>query len=111
MNKLHEILKSIGIPFSYSYFCGEQAIPFIVYFLDKSENFIADSEDYVKINQYIIELYTDKRSEDDETQFQNQYEQKIEEELDKNDLVWNKEEEFINDENVFLIRYMVQIIE
>lgn len=111
MNKLHEVLKSIGIPFSYSYFYGKQAIPFIVYFLDKSKNFIADSEDYVKINQYIIELYTDKKSEDDETQFQNQYEQKIEEELEKNDLVWNKEEEFISDENVFLIRYTVQIIE
>lgn len=61
MDKMLSILQEIQLPFAYDRFAeGESPEPpFICYLIPGSDNFAADGQVYVKINEFHIELYTD----------------------------------------------------
>lgn len=111
MNKLIEILKQTGIPFAYSYFEETQDIPFIVYSFTQSSNTNADNVVYANTNTYTIELYTNKKDDNDKTKIIDEDEKKLEQILNDNEICWNKVETFIDDENIFQITYYVDILE
>lgn len=58
MDKILSILQEIQLPFAYDHFAeGESPEPpFICYLIPGSDNFAADGQVYVKINEFHIEL-------------------------------------------------------
>ena len=58
---LARILAETGVPVARSSFHQPQAPPYIVYVFSHSDNFAADSQVYLKRDNYQVELYTEKK--------------------------------------------------
>lgn len=76
-------------------------LPFICYLVDGSDNFLADSKVYKKITVVDVELYTEIKDIDTETA--------LEDAFDQASIIWEKSEEYIDDEQVFEIVYTIRI--
>ncbi len=106
ITELYALLESIGLPVSYLKFDDEPQSPapnppFIVYYFENSENFGADNRVYEKIDNYSIELYTDKKDM--------LKEKLIEKVFDDNDIFWDKTEIYIESEKMYEVRYTIQL--
>lgn len=103
MEKIEKILKSMGLPYRYHHFEEEEAVapPFLIYIEEQSSNFYADGITYVKNSQCSIELYTDSRDK--------KLEEKLEKLMKDNGLTWMAEYGYIETENMFLIRYEMEV--
>jgi len=104
LSELYSLLKTIGIPVTYSHFEEGQApaLPYICYLEVSTENFKADGKVYQKVTDVDIELYTrfkDLNIEDS-----------IEQLLNENGIPWDSDEIYINDEKVFQKTYEVRLI-
>ena len=103
MEKIAEILKTIGMPFAYDHFAeGESPDPpFICYLLPNSDNFSADGKVYYKINEIHIELYTDCKDLSAE--------QQVEAVLDEHGIFYEKTEVWIESENLYEVLYTFEM--
>lgn len=103
MDKMLSILQEIQLPFAYDHFAeGESPEPpFICYLIPGSDNFAADGQVYVKINEFHIELYTDCKNPAIETS--------IETVLDKYGLFYNKSEIWIASEKLYEVLYTFEM--
>lgn len=104
--ELYNALYSTNVPVSYLKFEDEPENPapdppFIVYYFENSENFGADNKVFNKINNFAIELYTVKKD------FQKEL--LIEKVFDDNDIFWDKLETYIESEQLYEVRYAIQI--
>lgn len=77
------------------------ALPFIVYYVDGTDNFKADDSVYLKRQQIIIELYTSTKSPTTEAL--------IEAALDAAGIPWDYTESYIESEKAYLIAYTVEV--
>ncbi len=75
--------------------------PFICFMETETENFVADSVVYKKIQDVDIELYTDHKD--------TAIEEAIEAMLNDNQLVWDKSEFYVQSENLIEITYGIQL--
>lgn len=102
MDKITEILKETGIPFSYDHFAegSSPSPPFICYLTAESDNFSADGNVYLKINEIHIELYTDKKDLD--------VEHKVDDALDAHGIFYNKTEVWIETEHLYEVLYIFE---
>ncbi len=95
---------SIGC--EYAYYSLENAnvvkTPYIIFDYPQSNDFFADSQNFVKIETVNIEY--DSKSKDLTA------ESKIEAVLKEQGLTWKKTEDFISDQNVYEIMYTVEVI-
>lgn len=97
---LFTLLNSINIPVAYDHFINDDTIPpFILYRNDDTDTFKADDKTYHKDNNYIIDLVTDKKDV--------ALEEQLETLLDNNNLPYDKFEDYINNEKIFQIRYLI----
>lgn len=96
---LKELLEQTGLPIAYSHYASPPPPPYLIYFLDRSENFGADDKVYRKISDYVIELYNTKKDPASEAQ--------IESLFDDNDVYWEKTESWIESEKLFLVAYYI----
>lgn len=92
---LYDTLKDFGearnIPVAYRAFKEPTALPFIVYFEDSSDNFVADNRIYVKKHIYTVELCTaDKMPA---------LEEALEEALDG--YIWESDETYVDSEQMY----------
>ena len=103
MEKIAEILKTIGMPFAYDHFAeGESPEPpFICYLIPNSDNFSADGRVYYKINEIHIELYTDCKDLSAE--------QQVEAVLDEHGIFYEKTEVWIESENLYEVLYTFEM--
>jgi len=103
MEKIAEILKKIGLPFAYDHFAeGESPDPpFICYLIPNSDNFSADGKVYYKINEIHIELYTDCKDLSAE--------QQVETVLDEHGIFYEKNEVWIESENLYEVLYTFEM--
>ena len=103
MEKIAEILKKIGLPFAYDHFAeGESPDPpFICYLIPNSDNFSADGKVYYKINEIHIELYTDCKDLSAE--------QQVEAVLDEHGIFYEKNEVWIESENLYEVLYTFEM--
>lgn len=103
MGKVVEILKEIGLPFAYDHFAEGEAVepPFICYLIPESDNFSADGKAYYKINQFHLELYTDRKDIDAE--------KKVEEVLDKHEIFYDRTEVWIESEHLYEVLYYFEM--
>lgn len=102
--ELVTILKSTGYPVAYSHFNSDSVPPppFITYRVDGSANYFADDRVHQKINNVLIELYTNKKDLSAETA--------VETALDANDLPYETTETWIESEMLFQRAYTIGVI-
>lgn len=100
---LYQILKSTGVPVAYDHFEQNTGTvitpPFIVYRNDDSFTLKAENVTWFKANNYIVELATDTK---DVT-----LEQTLENLFAENEIPFDKEELYIDEERIFQIRYYI----
>ena len=98
------MIESVGIPYAYHQFAdgtGQQP-PFICFFYGNSNDLAADNTNYARIEPLYIELYTDEKDFALESQ--------IETLLNTNDLVFRKEQTYIDSERMHETIYTTDII-
>lgn len=98
------MVKSIGVPYAYYQFPQgtEQACPFICFFFEGSNDFLADGTNYQKIRPLSIELYTDNKNF--------ALEQTVETVLNSNGLVYSREETYLDSEKMNMVTFMTEIL-
>ena len=99
MDDLMQLMEEIGIPFAYDHFAeGESPDPpFITFLLPGSDNFAADGEVYLKIDEVHIELYTDEKNPETEAL--------VEDVLDAHEIFYDKTEVWIESEKLYEVLY------
>ena len=102
MDEVLSILAEIGLPFAYHHFAeGESPDPpFICYLTPRSDNFAADGKVYYKIDEYHIELYTDRKDPE--------LEDSVEAVLDGHGVFYDKSEVWIESEKLYEVMYSFQ---
>lgn len=101
--QIYEHLKEIGLPVVYHHFEeGEAPVPpYLIYLFPGSDNFAADGRVYFKANELDVELYTDKKTPE--------LEDKVEQLLDKMELVYKKNEDYIQSEKMYQVLYEMEV--
>lgn len=97
------MVKSFGLPYAYYQFeegSGQQC-PFVVFYYPNREDFIADGVNYVKKTILTIELYTDSKDFAAEAN--------IEDALEAHEMVYSKEETYIDSEKMFEVIYDMEV--
>jgi hypothetical protein len=107
LSELVTILKTTGYPVVYSHFNVSEnnpmpEPPYITYIFIYSSNMYADNKVYKKINNILIELYTNKKDL--------QAEAKLEDILDSNEITYQTSEIFIESEKIFQKIYEMRVI-
>lgn len=104
--EIAEMISDIKLPFAYRFFpIGDapESPPYILYFYEASDDFMADNQNAVNIENLVIELYlTDERSFSEETA--------IDEVLKTNHITYSKSEEYINATNMYRITYEMEVV-
>ena len=97
------MLEEAGLPLAYDHFAeGESPDPpFLVFLYPGSDNMFADDTVFKKIDELNIELYTDVKDPETETQ--------IEDILIAHDLPYEKSEVWIESEKLYEVLYQTQI--
>lgn len=101
-DELYNLLKSTGLPVAYHHFKNPPNLPYIVYLFTYSNNYGADNKVYSKINNYQVELYSDKKDLESE--------KLIEELFDENGIFYEKSETYIESEDLYQVLYEIQVI-
>ena len=98
------MIESVGIPYAYHQFADDtgQEPPFICFFYGNSNDFSADDTNYIRIERLYIELYTDEKDF--------ALESTIETTLNTNNLVFAKEQTYIDSERMHETIYTTDII-
>lgn len=99
-----KMIKDIGLPFSYYQFNNDTAVapPFICYFYTGDNDLLADNSNYQKIENLVVELYTDEKD------FAN--EALIETALNDAGLVYSREESYLDSEKMYMVIYSCGVV-
>ena len=99
-----QMIETVGIPSAYYQFPENsgQEPPFICFYYPNNNDFVADGENYVKVVQLVIELYTDNKDFSLETT--------LEAVLTEHGLVYTREETYIDSERMYLETYYTEVI-
>lgn len=102
--EIAQMIDSVGVPYAYYQFpegTGQEP-PFICFYYPNNNDFVADGENYVKVVQLVIELYTDNKDFS--------LEASLEVALAEHDLVFTREETYIDSERMYLETYYTEVI-
>lgn len=102
--EVYEMISSIGLPCAYNHFPKntEQSPPFICFLYGDRHDLLADDTNYSHIQSLSVELYTDNK---DFT-----IENTVEETLNNNGLVYQKSEEYLESEYMYMIIYDTEFV-
>lgn len=106
LGDIKNIIASWGLPFAYYEFDATATAPvppFVVYFLDGSDDFVADNINYQKVRQLHIELYCTSKKE------AMRWESTIENTLDSNEMPYLKENDYIASERLYVTVYTMEV--
>lgn len=97
-------IEGLGYPYAYYSFPTDQAplLPYVVYFYPNREDFIADNENYSRVETLVVELYTETKNISMESVVESFFEYY--------GITYDKTETFINKENMFQCYYEAQVI-
>ena len=100
---LTAIKTECGTPFTYYSFPEKKApeLPYITFDYPSSKNIASDDSVYQRVDELVIELYT--RNKDFAL------EEKVESFFKSYKLVWDKTEDFVESEDMFVITYETEI--
>ena len=102
--EVYDMVQQIGLPAAYHHFTKATAKepPFICFYYPGSDDYHADNLNYVRIDQLIVELYTDSKSFDDEAAVENV--------LNAYGMTFAKDEAYISDEKMYMTTYTMEVI-
>lgn len=102
-NEVCEMLFKLNIPFVYSHFKEGSApnLPFLIYYYSGENTFKADGKLYYKVKKLILELYTDQKDFS--------LEEKLEQLLTENNLIYTKDEVWIASEEMYETIYKMEV--
>ena len=95
------ILKATGYPVAYSHFGKKVNPPYIAYLETNTESLVADNKVFMKWISIDVELYTSKKDTEAES--------KLEKVLNNAEIPWEKSEDYIEKEKLFMITYEIEI--
>lgn len=101
--QIPEMLKETGLPFAYDHYAEGESVdpPFLLYLYPKAANFAADGIAYFKKDRLNIELYTDTKNPNIESQ--------VEAVLDKHGFFYVKSEVWIETEKMYEVLYETEV--
>ena len=102
--EISQMISAVGIPYAYHHFeegSGQQP-PFITFYYQGDDDFIADNINYQAIRPMTIELYTDNKDF--------ALEAAVESVLTANDLAFSRTEVFIDSEQMYMVTYYTEVI-
>lgn len=104
LREVKAFIESLGLPCAYYQFTEDTAVPppFICWYYPDDDDFLADNENYQKINLLTIELYTDFRDFE--------LEANVESALTEAGFVYSWDETFIESEKMHLTTYYTEVI-
>lgn len=99
-----QMVDSFGVPSAYYQFADDTAIapPFVAFYYNRSEDLMADDQNYLKMNGLIIELYTDNKDF--------ALEQTIENTLKENGLVFTRVENYLDSERMYMTVFSTSVV-
>lgn len=97
--QIYNLLDTLGLPVAYSHFKETKKPPYLIYLTEDTSNFGADNKVYYKIDNWVIELYTDKKDINLEI--------RLEALLDDVELYYEKYETYIDTEKMYQVRYEI----
>ena len=102
--EVNQMVKSMNLPYAYYQFPDgtAQAPPFICFFYSGTNDLYADQENYQRIEQLNIELYTKHKDFDLEAQ--------IEAVLKANGITFSRQDSYINTEKMWQIAYEMDVL-
>lgn len=97
------VIESTGIPCAYRMFPVDEApdLPYICYFEGPSDNFAADGKVYHHVKTVYVELYSLNKDTTSE--------HLVEAAFDDNNIYWEKDETFLEDEKCYEIIYTLEV--
>lgn len=101
--ELYQGLQSIELPVAYGSFASAPPPPFLIYQFAYSSDLMADDQNYVKISNYQVELYTDRKDP--------AAEKSVQDKLRSLGLPCSKVEVWLPEEKLYQIIFGVQIME
>ena len=103
-NEISTMLGQTGLKKTYYSWPEKEAppLPYLVWYLPSSDNFVADDKVFQRIDALNVELYT--KTKDFATEIA------VEAVLDANNLVWSKTEAYLDDEKMYEVLYEMEII-
>lgn len=99
--ELHDLLETSGIQFAFHHWEKPPAIPYGVYFDDRTENFGADGIAYLVVRHFNIELYVRQRDPE--------LESRLESVLTGAGFFWDKDADYIESERFYQISYEIEV--
>lgn len=104
LKEIYNMVVQVGVPVAYYQFSNDTAKepPFICYYYPNDDDFSADNINYARINQLVIELYTDNKDFTLESQ--------LETVLIQHDMYFDKTEVYIDDEKMYMITYTMEVL-
>lgn len=109
LQEIYQMLSSIitADKVTYRMFPKKEApeLPYIIYFEGPSNNIAADNQVYVPVMELNIEVYFDLELGKDPV-----LEKDIEDKLNEYQLVWSKDEEIIDSENMIEVIYQTEVM-
>ena len=102
--EIAEMVESIGLPFAYYQFDQNtaQPPPFICFYYPASNDVYADASNYQRITELTIELYTDNKDFE--------HEKAVEDALAASSLTYRKLESYIDEEQMYMVTYEMEVI-
>ena len=102
--EIQTMLESVGIPTAYYQFLDNtgQQPPFICFFYSNNNDFLADDQNYQKIEHLIVELYTDNKDFE--------LEAAVEAALTSGGFVYTRSEEYLDSEQMQMVVYETDVI-
>lgn len=97
------MLNQTGLPVTYYHWENDApSLPYIVFYYPQSNNMAADDLVYQRIDGLNIELYTKRKSFDNE--------ENLESILKDWGMVWNKSESYLTNEEMYEVLYEMEIV-
>lgn len=99
-----DLVASFGLPYTYYQFPQgtAQAPPFLCFFFGPSDDMFADNQNFKRIRQMNLELYTDRKAFD--------LEEEIESRLEALHLPYYKEGTFLDKERMHMTSYELEVV-
>lgn len=91
----------VGIPFAFHHWDKPPAMPYGVYFDDRTDNFEADNIAYCVVRHFVLELYTRQRDP--------ALEDRMEAVLGGAELFWDKDAVYVDSERFYQISYEIEV--
>lgn len=94
---LFDVLLTTKMPVAYHHFSKTPSLPYLVFLREDTEMLGADNKNYVKFNNWLVELYTGQKSLEHEKQ--------VEDALDTLEVAYSTVEGYLETEKMYLVRY------